>query len=554
MKRWIAPLALAAIAACAGHSAPPPAAPDPALGSEVALQDSSVAAVAAAADTLLDAETAAELRAAADSAADAVALEQLENASPDDSGDEVGGPDAAHADVTWDIDVTTFGDNERVQFYLDFFQTKGRDRMAVWLSRLPYYEPMIREELADQGLPGDLVYLALIESGFSNAAVSRARATGMWQFMAGTARMYGLRVDSWVDERRDPYLATDAAARHLKDLRDRFGSLYLAAAAYNAGAGKVSRGLRRLPEEDGEDLTSDETYFRLADTRHLRRETKDYVPKLIAAALIAKEPARYGFTPPEPVEPAVWDSLIVPDATGLDVIAKLADTSVAAIRAMNPKYLRMATPPGTRSVVRVPDGHGNQVRVAYADLPASKRVSFVEHRVTKGQTVGGIAKHYHVSVSDLRLANPGLHSLIRIGQRLIIPTGGVVAARNAVGAQDRRAAAQVAVQGSYHRVRRGETLSEIADDYHVSVSQLQSWNNLGRSTRIRAGQQLRVHSATTTARHASSGRTVITIQRGDTLSGIAARYGVSVSALLEANGLRRDTVIKAGHKLTIPGA
>jgi membrane-bound lytic murein transglycosylase D len=181
-------------------------------------------------------------------------------------------------------------------------------------------------------------------------------------------------------------------------------------------------------------------------------------------------------------------------------------------------------------------------------------VSFLEHRVTKGQTVSGIAKHYHVSVSDLRLANPGLRSLIRIGQRLIIPTGGVVAARNAIGAQDRRAAAQTAVRGSYHRVRRGETLSEIADDYHVSVRQLQSWNNLGSSTRIRAGQQLRVHSATTTARVASSGRRVITIRRGDTLSGIAARYGVSVSDLLEANGLQRDSVIKAGHKLTIPGA
>ena len=162
--------------------------------------------------------------------------------------------------------------------------------MGIWLTRMPRYEGMIRERLQEQGLPGDLVYLALIESGFSNSATSRAKAVGMWQFMKGTAKGYGLRVDSWVDERRDPYRATAAAARHLQQLNDRFGSLYLAAAAYNAGAGKVSRGVRRLPDDDADSLNSDATFFRLYDTKLLRRETKDYVPKLIAAARIAKEP------------------------------------------------------------------------------------------------------------------------------------------------------------------------------------------------------------------------------------------------------------------------
>ncbi len=156
---------------------------------------------------------------------------------------------------------------------------------------MPRYEGMIRERFQKEGLPADLVYLALIESGFSNTATSRARAVGMWQFMKGTAKLYGLRVDSWVDERRDPYRSTDAAARHLRDLTRRFGSLYLAAAAYNAGAGKVSRGLGRLPDDDADSVNTDATFFRLYDTKLLRRETKDYVPKLIAAALIAKEPA-----------------------------------------------------------------------------------------------------------------------------------------------------------------------------------------------------------------------------------------------------------------------
>ncbi|HYF40669.1 MAG TPA: lytic transglycosylase domain-containing protein, partial [Gemmatimonadales bacterium] len=307
-----------------------------------------------------------EQRQAADSAADEAVLEELaeahpegdrDEAAPDEAEEEVpGGANAAEA-VTWDIDVSTYNSHDRVQYYLDFFKGRGRERMGIWLNRLPRYEGMIRERLARENLPGDLVYLALIESGFSNTATSRAKAVGMWQFMKRTAKGYGLRVDSWVDERRDPFKATDAAVRHLADLNRRFGSLYLAAAAYNAGSGKVSRGIIRLPDDDSDTTNSDATFFRLYDTKLLRRETKDYVPKLIAAALIAKEPRRYGFNVGE-AEPAAYDSIVVPDMTGLDVIARLADTTVAAIRELNPQYLRLATPPGSRSVIRLPVGRG----------------------------------------------------------------------------------------------------------------------------------------------------------------------------------------------------
>src|SRR5206468_10808253 len=171
---------------------------------------------------------------------------------------------------------------------------------------------------------------------------------------------------------------TDAAARHLKSLNARFGSLYLACAAYNAGAGKVSRGLIRLPDDEADSVNSDATFFRLYDTKLLRRETKDYVPKLIAAALIAKEPKRYGFDVGK-AEPPTYDSIVVPTMTGLDVIARLADTTVAAIRELNPQYLRLATPPGVRSVVRVPSGRGQATEAAYAELPAVQRVTFREH-------------------------------------------------------------------------------------------------------------------------------------------------------------------------------
>src|SRR3954454_12564892 len=268
--------------------------------------------------------------------------------------------------VRWDIDVRSFADHPRVQYYLNYFQGVARPGMAVFLARGARYEPMIRDRFEAEGLPGDLGYLALIESGYSNDAVSRSQAVGMWQFMRATARGYGMRIDSWFDERRDPVKATDAAARHLHHLRDRFGSLYLAAAAYNAGAGKVSRSLGKLQweapadslaepdtliqvdesaaneaddstlqaqaseEEDAEapGITTDAAFFRLAGTDLLTAETQDYVPKLIAAAVVAKQPELFGITLPVSA-PFTYDSLMVSSTTGLDVVARLAGVSTA---------------------------------------------------------------------------------------------------------------------------------------------------------------------------------------------------------------------------------
>ncbi|MBA3317301.1 MAG: transglycosylase SLT domain-containing protein [Gemmatimonadales bacterium] len=449
-------------------------------------------------DSLIPAEElAAEYQEAADSAADEAVLEALAETQPTD--EEAGEADVviegngtkvlANA-VTWDIDVETYNSHHRVRWYLDFFLGPGRERMGIWLNRMQRYEPMVRERLAREGMPGDLVYLALIESGFSNTATSRAKAVGMWQFMKGTAKFYDLRVDSWVDDRRDPHLATDAAVRHLRDLNARFGSLYLAAAAYNAGSGRVSRGLRRLRNDDT-GLSSDAAFFRLYDTRLLHRETKDYVPKLIAAALIAKEPARYGFTL-SPAEPFVYDSMVVPTMTGLDVIARLADTTVAAIRELNPQFLRLATPPGKATIVRLPVGRGEATVAAYAELPPEKRVTFVEHFVARGETMGGIARKYRVSSRLLADANPKVDARrLRLGQRLIVPTGGAISSSMARRMSDPVPAAGTNASG-YHRVKRGETLSGIADEYGVSQRDLRVWNKLDAKGRIRAGQRLRV--------------------------------------------------------------
>lgn len=593
MKRFATVVSLALVSACAAqrHAPPTEVTPAAAPSSPAATRSSSVAASTDTArhssanivvppapkvDTRIDAEVAAELNVAADSAADAEMLEKLDASRPAAKDDATLPDAAAHTPgggVTWDIDVASFNNHDRVQYYLDLFQGPARERMGIWLNRMPLYESMIRERLQEQGLPGDMVYLALIESGFSNVATSSARAVGMWQFMRATGRGYGLRIDGWVDERRDPVKSTIAATRFLHDLRERFGSLYLAAAAYNAGAGKVGRGLNRMADDEDDEGYSDSTFFRLYDTDFIRRETKDYVPKLIAAALIAKEPARYGFHL-SPVGPLVTDSIVVPDMTGLDVVARLADTTVAAIAELNPQYLRLATPPHARSVIRLPAGSGERTATAYSGLPASQRVSFVEHVVTRGQTSAAIARRYGISTSSLIEANPRLRRHApRAGQRVIVPLDGPMSTVVA-----RRIAEPEPSEVQFYRVRRGETLSHIARRYHLSQRQLRAWNHLGAKARLRAGQRLRVsppaaQRAKQASRSVASAKrtTHVTrlagkaggvphpaavrrhvVRRGETLTGLARHYGVSVQALMSANGLSARSQLKAGTAIRIP--
>jgi peptidoglycan lytic transglycosylase D len=465
-----------------------------------------------------------------DAAADAT-VNDLADAAPDSRI-----VPAFHADeISWDIDVRSFADHPRVQYYLNYFRGVSRTGMTVFLTRGARYEPMIRRVFEAEGLPGDLGYLALIESGYSNEAVSRSHAVGMWQFMKGTARGYGLRIDTWVDERRDPVKATDAAARYLRRLRDRFGSLYLAAAAYNAGAGKVSRSLGKLewdvpadttvesdtliqtdvsdsalaaedstldaeadseavdPVTDSTDITSDAAFFRLAGTDLLTAETQDYVPKLIAAAVVAKQPDRFGIETPV-ASPFTYDSMVVNSATGLDVVARLAGVSPAEIRELNPQYLRFATPPRSTSVIRLPSGSGSEVAAAYAKLPPKARVHFMTHVVRRGEQLTRIAARYHLPVSDIRAANPKLSgSRLRSGSRLTIPAVTVPSAL-AIRAAMSPAYGRHTVRTATHRVRSGETLIGIARRYRVSLRALRRINALPVEYTLRAGKRLRIPS------------------------------------------------------------
>ena len=411
---------------------------------------------------------------------------------------------ASAAGPTYDIDVESFASRARVLYYMNFFQVDSRDRFTIWLGRLRRYEGLIRSRFRTYGVPEDLVYLALIESGYSNTAVSRASAVGMWQFIATTARRYGLQVDQWVDERRDPFKATDAAARHLLSLDSTFGSWYLAAAAYNGGTGRVLRGIKRLPGEPDE--LTDETFFKLSDRRYLRRETRDYVPKLIAAALIAKDPRRFGFDEVPALEPLVYDEITVPDATGLDVIARLADTTTAALLELNPQYYRGVTPPRRTAIVRVPRGSGTTVAQRYAELPAGERVNFLEHVVARGETLSRIGQRYRVSVDLLLAANPGVRTrALRIGARLKIP---VSAAARGVARRPVRTTRQAAPPApsassappappvapaspsAVHVVRPGESLWIVSQRYEVTVAQLRRWNGMAVGEVLRVGQRL----------------------------------------------------------------
>ena len=506
-----------------------------------------------------------DLKVARDSAADAAALDSLQVVVPDSL------PELNLDTPTFDLNVAAYAEHPRVQYYVDYFSGRGRERFQIWLDRMPRYETLARDRLSERGLPGDLVYLALIESGFSASAVSRAKAVGMWQFMPATGKGYGLRIDGWVDERRDPIKATDAAARHLRDLTERFGSYYLAAAAYNAGAGKVGRSLDRMGATMGQgdeplDLSSDDAFFSLADTRLIVQETRDYVPKLIAAALIAKSPTRYGFEAPDPIEPFPLDSVMLGGGTGLDLVARLADVSLESMRELNPHLLRLVTPPGESYAVRVPAGTADIVRARYAEVPTAERSAVTMHKVKAGETVASVAKKYGVTAALVRSANRlSTRAGVKSGSTLFIPVSRTLPA-SVFRAPEPIVTAAATTRT--HIVRRGETLSGIAARYGVSVSSLRSTNRLSSKATIRSGQKLLVRrsggtaapaarrSTATTTRSAapaarSTSRTHV-VTSGETIGGIASRYGVGQSALLRANGLSQRSTIKVGQKIRVP--
>ncbi|HYD51579.1 MAG TPA: transglycosylase SLT domain-containing protein, partial [Gemmatimonadaceae bacterium] len=387
----------------------------------------------------------------------------------DSSADAMGDVDDDSEAPSWDMDVQSYLSQDRVEHFVRMFSGSARDRIAIRLERGTRYEPMIRQQFREGGLPEDMYYLALVESGFDPHAYSRAAAVGMWQFMTSTGRWMGLRTDWWVDERRDPVRSTAAAVRFIRGLRDQFGSLYLAAAAYNGGPGRVARGLKRFEDElegqEGEDL-----FFALAEQDYLRKETKDYVPQLIAAALVAKDPQRYGLTF-KTLPPFAYDSVRVGPESAVPAIARAAGVSVAAIQDLNPHLLRGMTPPRTEWTVRIPVGTRARFESAWAELDRDERTGLRRAVTRKGGSLEAIAADHGVSVRQLLAFNPGGVKRSRkgrlvVGQTVLVPTASVAAAALVVPDPEierygSSAGARGKSRGSateMHVVRRGETL------------------------------------------------------------------------------------------------
>ena len=462
--------------------------------------------------------------------------------------------------------------NSRIDFWLTYFTGPGRERFERALYRMQLHRPTVQRILDEMDLPQELIVIAFIESGFAMKATSRARAVGPWQFINGTAKRYNLRVNWWYDERCDVIASTYAACNYLKDLYDIWGDWYLAFAAYNCGEFRVARQIARQKTENFWELD-------------LPLQTERYVPKFLAALYIMRDPAKYGFSIPQ-VEPISYDLVTVTEATDLEVLARTASTTTDVIKDLNPQFRRGATPPNMEIHVKVPLGAGDSCEAALADLPAKDRLTWNEHRVKKGETLSGIASHYGTSVEAIRDANNlKRRSMLQIGQMLMIPVSGVTASpalanskpqymnpsngvdRAALERYAQRAAASYTVPSGHkklvHVVRKGDTLSEIADRYHTSVSRIRSWNNLSRRRHIYPGQKLAIYVSESYAQAESRTTTTATVadetrfekskhvvQRGETLYSIGKQYNVSIHDLMSWNGLSRSN-IRVGDVLVV---
>ncbi len=422
--------------------------------------------------------------------------------------------EAADFDIPIDI-------NPWVETWVRYF-TEGRGRLSYkgWLNRSTRYQPMMLEALADAELPKDLVYLSMIESGYRPQAFSSAKAAGLWQFIESTGKEHGLRIDWWVDERRDPELSLGAAIRFLGRLHRQFGDWRLAWAAYNGGPGRIRRATANAGSDD---------FWTLANGDHLPSETDNYVPKIMAAAIVGRYRDRYGFDRLKPQPELRYDVVKVPYSVSLAAIARAADLSSDVLVELNPALRRRATPEGGYAV-RVPVGAAETVSAALKAIPKAQRVAFARHKVRRGDTLAEIAAQYGVTVADLKGANDLRGDTIRVGARLLIPVVGERAVATAAGSQ------------RVHVVAKGDTLSEIASTYGVSLADLLAYNDISDASRIFVGQRISLQPR------------VHVVVAGDSLSKIGARYGLTVEQLLASNDISDPSRIFVGQEIRLDGA
>ena len=405
-------------------------------------------------------------------------LEELRASGEDESELELPDTDLPISDIPLTL-------NSKVEYFLSYFQTSGKVPFSKWLSRSTRYIPMMKDILKREGMPEDLVYVAMIESGFQMHAKSWANAVGPWQFISETGRRYDLRIDQWIDERKNPVKATTAAALYLKELYGMFkGDWYLATAGYNAGENKILRAISMYNTND---------FWEISRGSYLKPETKEYVPKLLAAAIIAKDPARYGFTDIAYLTPIEYDTVSIPSRTNLDLAAKLSGTTYEVLKELNPDLRHWCTPPNYPDyLLKIPKGSKQQFEAEYIKVPEDQRftdrILYSRYQVRKRDSLKSVALRFKTTPAMLAEIN-GLNTKSRIaGKTLIVPVKQTVDFSH-----EGRVAKSTSAKGEYakyYTIKSGDTLTSLSKRFNVSTKLLSAWNNLKTKIALKPGRRI----------------------------------------------------------------
>jgi membrane-bound lytic murein transglycosylase D len=443
---------------------------------------------------------------------------------------------------------------DQVAGYITYFSGRGRGTLENALIRSGRYEDMIRRILKQEGVPQDLIYLAQAESGFHPLALSRVGARGIWQFMASRARGYGLQRDWWIDDRQDPEKATRAAARHLKDLYQQFGDWYLAMAAYNSGPGTVQSAVKRTGYAD---------FWELYRRNVLPRETRNYVPIIVAVTIMAKNPGQYGLDHLEKTQPLASDIVKLDYPVDLRLVAECVDASLTDLEDLNPSLLRMTTPKDHEFELHLPAGTKDKFQTAIAAIPTDMRVWWRYHKVQPGDTLASIARTYRSTPKSIAEANNLEEDvLLAPDSKLTIP---IAPGKRAITEE-----ATYARHATRYRLRKGDTVQKVADNFGVPPAMVRRWNHLkgdslrGRSVvyvhlpvspgagqgEVAAGGPKSKHKkAVTVAKNPSEPVVRHKVKQGETLFSIASTYKTTVDALKRDN--RNIAILRPGMVLVI---
>jgi membrane-bound lytic murein transglycosylase D len=446
---------------------------------------------------------------------------------------------------------------DQVAGYINFYSTRGRGMLERALARSGRYDEMIRRVLKEEGVPQDLIYLAQAESGFHPLAVSRVGARGMWQFMGSRAKGYGLQRNFWVDERQDPEKSTRAAARHLKDLYAQFGDWYLAMAAYNSGPGRVQSAVKRTGYAD---------FWELYRRNVLPKETRNYVPIIVAVTIMAKNPEQYGLDDVNLDKPIPFDTVKINYPIDLRLVAECVDATATDLQDLNPSLLRLTTPKDREFELRLPAGSKEKFVSAVAAIPADKRLWWRYHKVQNGETLASLAKTYHTTATAISQANKLEEASLEPESRLVIPIA--PGKYSDTGTYARRI--------TRYRVHRGDTVETVAENFAVPARMVRGWNHLkgnslaGRrvlylhlpvtpgapgyevASKSKASKKAGKPTVKATTASVSAGVVQHKVRQGETLYSIASSYNTTVAALQRYN--RNTAILRPGMILVVRDA